>query len=256
MKVLLLGNSQDTGEWFDGGKKRHEIVAERLEQEFGQPVEFVLRSFWPTDRMPELVERWVTEASPDMVYVNVTAFPFAYESLPLRAKRIFGRLGPAVGDAGMRLADSKRWSHNFAFRKMRRFGQATFGGDTHFTPEEVVERTARSVRAALRHEGVFLVVEGPLGRGEPELTRRERNRKEARRQIVHRALKALCAELSVMYLGSDDPLPAERQHVQGQTVGDGTHGNAAWHSRLADDMFENMREALEAINRQRSAIGR
>jgi hypothetical protein len=244
--LLLLGNSQDLGAWFEGGKRRHEIVQERLEAEFGEPVEIVVKPYWPNERLAALLVRWVEETRPDMVYINVTAFPFGYESLPLRAKRVLGRLGPAVSDAGLRFADSKRWSHNAVFRTIRRYGQATIGGDTHFTCEEVVERTSEAVRVALRREGVFLVVEGPLGRGEPELTGRERRRKEARRQVVHRALKSLCEELHVCYIGSDAPLPPERQHVRGQTVGDGTHFNAEGHARLAEDLFENVRDAWRA----------
>ena len=243
MKILLLGNSQDLGDWFEGGKKRHEIVQERLAREFAEPVEIVVKTFWPNDRMPALLECWIAESAPDMVYINVTAFPFAYESLPLRLKRVLGRVGPAVGDAGLRFADSKRWSHNAVFRKARRYGQATIGGDPHFACEEVIENTSEAIRCALRAEGVVLVVEGPLGRGEPELTRRERERKESRRQVVHRALKSLCADLLVHYIGSDEPLERKRQHVSGTTVGDGTHFNAAGHARLAEDLYENLRDA-------------
>lgn len=246
VKILLLGNSQDVADWFEGGKKRHEIVQERLGQEFGHSVEIVVKNFWPTERLPELLGPWIAESSPDMVYINVTAFPFAYESLPLRFKRVLGRLGPAIGDAGLRFADSKRWSHNVVFRKVRRYGQATIGGDTHFTCQQVVERVSEAVRVALRNESAFLVVEGPLGRGEPELTRRERRRKEARRQIVHRALKQLCGELHVYYIGNDAPLPPERQHVRGTVVGDGMHFNAAGHARLAQDLYQNMRDAWHA----------
>ena len=239
----MLGNSQDLGEWFEGGKKRHEIVQERLQEEFRVPVEIVVKPFWPTERMAAVSAQWVAESAPDMLYINVTAFPFAYESLPLRLKRVLGRMGPAVGDAGFRFAGSKRWSHNFLFRTARRYGQATIGGDTHFTCQEVVERVSETVRAVLRSENVFLVVEGPLGRGEPELTRRERRRKERRRLDVHHALKHLCEDLHVHYIGSDSQLPPERQHVRGQTVGDGTHFNAAGHARLAEDLYENIRDA-------------
>ncbi len=37
VNFLLLGNSNDAGQWFEDGKKRHEIVAERLAEEFGEP---------------------------------------------------------------------------------------------------------------------------------------------------------------------------------------------------------------------------
>jgi hypothetical protein len=255
VKVLLLGNSQDLGAWFEAGVKRHEIAAERLSAEFGESVEIVVKPYWPTARLPEMLERWIAETSPDMTYINVTAFPFAYESLPLRAKRILGRIGPAVGDAGLRFADSRRWSHNAVFRTVRRYGQAIIGGDTHFTCEEVVDRTASAIRAAVRNEDVFLVVEGPLGRGEPELTRRQRLRKERRRLVVHRALRGLCRDLHVEYIGRDEPLPPERQHVRGETVGDGTHFNASGHARLAEDLAENLRHAWQArLDQQAMAI--
>jgi len=84
VKVLLLGDSQDLGAWFDGGQKRHEIVQERLAQDFGEPVDIAVKSFWPNERMPALLDRWITETAKDLVYINVTAFPFSYESLPLR----------------------------------------------------------------------------------------------------------------------------------------------------------------------------
>lgn len=256
MKVLLLGNSQDLGSWFEGGKKRHEIVQEQLAAEFGEPVEVTVRNFWPNERMPALLDRWLAEGQPDMVYMNVTAFPFAYESLPLRFKRVLGRMGPAVGDAGLRFAGSKRWAHNAVFRTVRRYGQAVFGGDTHFTCDEVIERVSEAVRVAVRHEDTCVVVEGPLGRGEPELTRRQRRRKEARRQVVHRALQDLCTGLHVQYFGRDEPLPPERRHARGETVGDGTHFNPAGHARVAADLFENMRDAWQAHQSSASVPGR
>lgn len=243
MKVLLLGNSQDTGDWFEGGPKRDEIVQERLAAEFGVPVEIVVKNFWPNERLPGLVERWVRETNPDMVYVNVTVYPFAYESLPLRARRLLGRFGPAVGDAGLRLAGSKRWAHNAAFRTARRCGLATIGGDTHFTCDEVIDRTQQAVRAVLRYEGPFAVVEGPLGRGQPELTRRERRRREARRQVVHQALRQFCGSLHVYYIGSDTELSPERRHIPGTTVGDGIHLKAEGHAHLAEALYENIRGA-------------
>ena len=57
--MLYLGNSQDLGGWFEGGKKRHEIVEERLAAEFATPVEIVVKNFWPNERLPELLGRWV-----------------------------------------------------------------------------------------------------------------------------------------------------------------------------------------------------
>jgi hypothetical protein len=129
MKVLILGSSNDTQDWGEGVRRRHEIARDQLAQEFGEPVDVEVKNLWPNERVAEFVARWVTEAEPDLVYLNVTAYPFSYESLPLRLKRKLGPFGAAASRAGFDLAESKRWAHNAVFRTVRRWGQATIGGD-------------------------------------------------------------------------------------------------------------------------------
>lgn len=246
VKLLLLGNSNDTGDWFEDGPKRHEILRDRLTAEFGEPVEVVARGLWPNEKMVPLIKRWLDETEFDAVYMNVTSFPFAYESLPLRFKRILGPLGPAIGDAGLRFADSKRWSHNAVFRTVRRWGQATVGGDTHFTCDEVVDRFSEVIRVIIRREGTFVIVKGPRGRQKTGITRREHRRKEAKRLYVHQALQSLCEQLHVHYIGRETPLWRERQSPRGTKIGDGLHSNASGHADLADALFANVRDAWAA----------
>lgn len=140
MKVRILGSSIDTQNWVEGGRIRHEIARDKLTAEFGEPVVVVVKNLWPNERVAEFVGCWMIENEPDGVYLNVTSYPFSYESLPLRLQRVLGRLGNGVGSAGFQLTDSKRWAHNSVFRILRRWGQATLGGDTYFTPEQVVAR--------------------------------------------------------------------------------------------------------------------
>jgi hypothetical protein len=246
VKVLVFGNSNDTDGWVpEGSRRSQDIIRDRLAAEFGEPVEVVAKNTWPNDRMPSYVAKCIDEAQPDLVFFNVTTYPFAYESLPLRVRRIFGRFGEPLGDAGMRLAESKRWSHNAVFRTLRRWGQATIGGDTHFTPQEVIERYAEAIRVAARSEGTVVAVKGPFARGKKG-TQRERNRQEVRRKPVHMALKQLCAQLHVHYAGSDEPYWRLRPTPKGAKAGDGLHSNEKGHAHLAEDHYAVVRDAWAA----------
>lgn len=245
MRLLFLGNSNDAVQWFDQGPKRHELLRDMLAAEFNEPVEVIARGIWPTSGMPAAVGRWLDEYHPDVVYLNVVSFWFQYESVPLRVKRILGRLGPAVGDAGFKLAESKRWSHNAVFRSVRRLAQATIGGDTHFTPDEVIERISETIRIVLRNEGVLLVVKGPRAITRHGVTRRQQRRNEARRLKIHHSLKRLCEQLHVFYDGSEAPLYETAPRPRGTRVGDGLHSNARGHANSAEETFELIRKALD-----------
>ena len=63
VRILLLGNSNDTGTWFEGGRKRHEILRERLAAEFGEPMEVIVKALWPNERVAELLGGWLDSTS-------------------------------------------------------------------------------------------------------------------------------------------------------------------------------------------------
>jgi hypothetical protein len=246
MKVLILGSSNDTQDWVEGGRKRHEIARDKLAVEFGEPVVVVVKNLWPNERVAEFVGRWMIESEPDVVYLNVTSYPFSYESLPLRLQRVLGRFGNGVGSASFQLADSRRWAHNAVFRTLRRWGQATLGGDTYFTPEQVVERMIETIRVIVRNEGTVLVVKGPHGRREPAITKREQRRHEAKRLYVHAALRAACAQSHVEYVGRATPDWQVTTRPKGVLIGDGLHSNAVGHAYRADGLFVTIRDAWTA----------
>ena len=245
VKVLILGNSQDTGSFVREEAKRHVIIRDRLAAEFGEPVEVLVRNAWPNPGMVRYVMKAVEELQPDMVYLNVIAYPFCYESTPLRVKRIFGKVGgQKAGDVGMRIADSRKWAHNAVFRGLRRFGQATLGGDTHFSPEEVLERYEELIRVLLRREGMVVAVKGPMA---PQQygSRRGLRRQEDRRQRVHRPLKEFCAQHHVFYAGLEVPLHITRPIRKGTTVGDGLHANEEGHKDFVEMHHGPIRDAWQ-----------
>lgn len=243
MKVLILGNSNDTGSFVPEEVKRHRRLRDQLAAEFGEPVEVVVRNAWPNARMVDYATRAMDEEKPDLVFVNVTNYAYSYESTPLRVKRIFGKVGgEKLGDAGLRVADSRKWSHNAFFRATRRLAQATIGGDTHFTPDEVADRYERLIRALLQQEGAVVAVKGPRGKSKGD-TARQRARNETRRQVVHQRLKQLCEQLHVSYVGSEEPYYLSHPRRKGTSVGDGMHSNAEGHRISADEKFEQVAEA-------------
>lgn len=251
MRVLLLGSSNDTGGWVEGGKKKHEIVQERLSAELGEPVEFIVKGIWPTAELPGLVAGWIERYEPDVVYLNTGSYWFLYRSVPLRMKRLLGRVGgDTVGDAGFRFADSKRWAHNAVFRTIRRALQETIGGDTHFTTQEVIDRMSECARIAVRREGAVVVVKGPHGKARLTRNPRKFRRDERERLKLHTALETLCGQLHIVYDGVGAEavrhLPA---YGRGTTVGDGLHANAVRHEFEAEGLYTGIRRGLEAAGR-------
>ena len=251
VRVLLLGSSDDTGQWFQGGKKKHEIAQDRLEAELGEPVEFIVKGIWPTPDLPGIVAGWVEKYEPDVVYLNTGSYWFLYRSVPLRMKRLLGRVGgESVGDAGFRFADSKRWAHNAVFRSIRRVLQETIGGDTHFTTQEVIDRMTECTRIAVRREGAVVVVKGPHGKARYASNPRRFRRDEAERLKLHVALEELCDQLHITYDGVGAEavrhLPA---YGRGTTAGDGLHANAVRHDYEAEGLYAGIRRGLEAAGR-------
>ncbi len=257
MKVLILGNSNDSGTWFEGGRKRTDIVRDRLAAEFGEPVTVTTKGIWPNAGMVATIERWLDEYEPDVVYVNVVSYWFAYESVPLKLRRLFGkRVGPVVGDAGVKLSKSRRWGHNVVGRTVRRWAQATIGGDPNFSTTEVVDRCSEAVNRIIRREGTVLVVKGSRGRSKPGMTAGQLRRHEARRLEVHAALSALCAQKHVRYIGNEKPLwRTEPSRPKGTRVGDGVHANAKGHEISAEQLYGFIGEAWREHLKEREPAG-
>lgn len=243
MHLLFLGNSNDAGTWFEGGKKRHELVAERLQAEFGEPVEVTVKTLWPSAELPGIVAGWVQKTQPDLIYIDTASFWFLYRSVPLRVQRLLGKAGPKVGQAGFKVANSKRWSHNVLFRKVRGALQLTIGGDSHFTADEVQERISECIRIAVRAENAVVAVKGPHGKFNRARTKRGFLKDEKKRLRVHHAWQTLCDQLHVTYEGRIDPALYETDY-RATTVGDGLHSDATRHALDSESLFQTLRAAL------------
>lgn len=242
MRVLLLGNSNDLTKV--AGRSRADVIRDLMAAEFGEPVEMITRATWPTERMAEMAEGWAAEFEPDVIFLLLGSFWFQHESVPLRLQRVLGRLGTPVGDAGFKLADSKRWGHNRVFRALRRAAQLTIGGDSHFTPDQVIERATSTIRTLLRHESALLVVQLPMGTNRYGSTERRQQALERKRIHVHDTLARLCEQLHVPYGAA--PRPQYLDEPKGLRVGDGLHLNEQGHVKRAEEYFATIRDAWSA----------
>ena len=244
MRVLFLGNSNEALDLAPGVPRRHEIMERELAAEFGS-CEVVTKPAWPNEGFPKVLERWIGEIKPDVVYLNVAEYWCLYESIPLRLERNAGRLGKRLAAAGTKVAETPVLSHNRVFRMLRQTGQSVVAGAVYFSPEEVVERVMECVRVCLRDEGLAVVVDGQRGRRPHATTKRWRERVEARRQFVHVRLKAECARLHVVYGGDD--VPQWKWHPEGMDGHrDGLHQGAAGQVWMANEAIALIREAVGA----------
>jgi hypothetical protein len=247
VKVLFLGNSNEALDLPEGSPRRHEIMQAELAAEFGE-AEIILKPAWPTEGFPKVLERWIAEIQPDVVYLNVAEYWCLYESIPLRIERRFGKFGKRVAGAGTKAAETPWLAHNRFWRGVRQAGQSVVAGAVYFEPQMLVPRIMECVRVALRSEGVVLIVDGQRGRRPHATTRRWRDRVEVRRQYVHARLKEECARLHVVYGGDD--VPQWRTHPEGMDGHrDGLHQGAAGQVWMANEALALIREALAAEGR-------
>ena len=247
MKILGLLNSNVSAG--DADIPKQDLFPARMQQALaralGQEVEVDARNVWPTPRLPELTAGWVREFEPDLVVFSVTGFWFLYESTPVRLERKLGWPGRAIGKVSREAAARPWLAHNRAFQWSRRATQNAIGGQSWFTPDEVIDVSRKVILATLRRESTYIVVFGPSG-GE-KWARDEAHREElvARRRRVDDSMSAFCKAHHVEYWGEakraqiSDPRPSSLQ-------GDDLHLDREGHKRLAEYQFGL---ALGMVNR-------
>ena len=246
MRVLLLGTSNDDGQWFEGGRKRHEILRDLLAEKYGEPVEVLIKAIWPNPGLENVVEGWIEKLQPDVVYMTTNGYWFMYRSVPLRVRRILGPFGKFISDAGFRAAGSPRWSHNAAFRTGRRMLQRSLGGDTHFTADEVADRMCAVIQRLSQAEGILLAIQGCDGRTNYATSKRGIKANERKRLQVDAAMRAFCRERHIHYENTDHAVFRTDRVFAENRVGDGMHANQTAHAHGAEIVFANIDRAIAA----------
>lgn len=99
IRILRLGNSDDTSPGIPDDQRAYALAAQVLEDAAGQPVETVVRTIWPDPELPGLIDEWLDRYKPDLVFLKVTWYWYGYESVPLRLERRLrwiGKRSPAL----------------------------------------------------------------------------------------------------------------------------------------------------------------
>jgi hypothetical protein len=225
MRVLRFGNSDDTNEGVPESARAWFVAQQCLAEACGEPVETALKAIWPGRELPGLVDEWLDRHDPDLVFLKITWYWYAYESVPLRIERLLGPiLGKRIANASLKAAERPRLAQNRLFKLGRRAAHRLIGGDTPFDSRQVMEVMEACVRRVVAREGVLLVVkgtgdgrraDGPLAGYFDRFTRR--------RIEVEGTIERLCGELHVPYVGTGRRKTDEEKDLGG---GDGVHRGA------------------------------
>ena len=230
--MLRLGNSVDALSPSVPDELRSYRLCERLFAErTGIPADTVLKRIEPRPAMPAIIDRWVREHEPDMVFLILSQFWYGYASAPKKVEEIGGP-GRLIARLGYKAAAIPWIGGNPAFHWLRRFARRTIGASYLYEPEQVVE----GVRACLdllseKHPALPVGVwseNTDVVHGDDERLGRELHERRLR---VHAPMRAYCEANRIPHYILDDPdIPND---VLAMRDKDQIHPNALGHAYIA-----------------------
>lgn len=229
MRLLWLGGSNDDYGATPEAERGFGIACRMLGEAAGDDVNLVRKRIWPNAALPALVERWMGEAEPEIVYLKANTYWACYESVAARGAERWGNRGEKLVLESQRVLGEERRPDGLLMRVGRRLARRTIGAATYFEPDEVTAMMEQLLRVILRREGVAVVVRG----GFPPFAARRgaaRARADARYAAMHDGLAQLCARLHVPFLEDERGLTdAELRSLKEPDL---THPNRAGHARI------------------------
>ncbi len=240
MRILRLSESDDTAPGVADEQRAWYIAQQKFAAELGQPVETIIKTIWPTPKLPELIDRWLDELQPDLVFLKVNWYWYGYESVPLRVRRVLGPVGKPIAEGGLAAAKSQRLSKMRWFKAGRRWAHRTIGGDAPFEPGEIVDLMTVCIRRIIAHESTGLIVKGyGEGRASDPYLAMYYARFKKKQTFVEGSIERLCNELHVPFYVTPT---AHTKQESGLDDTDGLHRNAHGHIIIGEtegDMLIN-----------------
>ncbi len=238
MRVLRLSNSMDFFGDIPAEGRSMAISGRALEAEVGEPVEVISKMVWPNDRLPALIDGWIDEFEPSLVFLWINPFWFTYESGARFFERRLGRFARRFIGLEKQVARRPAINQNPAYKGLRRLAVTTIGGNVFVEPQDLLPMVETWVRRVLRREEITLVVRGALMPMHMGATRPGRSRSIRRYLEMEAAGAALCQRLHVDYIPS--PPPGEWIEQPDLFLGDRFHCNAEGHAKMGEIEAEGM----------------
>jgi hypothetical protein len=229
MRILRLTNSSDSHPGVPEEQRSPAVAARIITELTGEPVETMQRGAWPTPGLAKVVERWMDDFQPDVVFFRLSSYWVAYESVPLRIERKLGAIGRPVARAGLHIGDRPWLVEHRTFKEARKLIARTIGGDTNFTPGQAGDSLDAVFRAIAAREGPLAVVRGTSlilnSTGTAACLRRSKRRISELNALV----EASCERLHIPF----EPEPPANA-VSTTRLDDDLHDSAIAHQQLGE----------------------
>lgn len=220
MKILRLALSHDLRKDIPEDERQYRIAERTLAEAVGEEWETVLKPIWPADRLPALVDRWVTEERPDLVMVNLGGYWASFGSVALRLERRVPVAGPILARAARKTAETRVAANSRAADLVRGLGARALGVEYYFEVDYLLALFERILRQLLQDEHLAIGVRGPtrIAQKAPPRIQRECDR---RFWAWHNSMQTTCERLHVAFLPFDPEI--ERLGAGIRMPGDPSH---------------------------------
>ena len=233
MKILRLGVSHDVRDDVPLEDRQHVVAERMLEDATEHDWETVIKSIWPTEELPALVEKWVNREQPDMVVLFLAGYWTSFGSTALRLERHVPFVGPTAASVVRKVAENDVAARHVTLDRLRGLASRLVGVDFNFEPGDLVARFDVILRGLLRNEQLVVAVRGP-GRPPQRLTRRQTRQSIARAQAFQQGIADLCTRLHVEHL------PYVEFDARWRLPGDPAHYTAEGSRKLGEQQGELM----------------
>ncbi len=225
VKVLKLCTSDEFAPGVPDEARAYRVAERIIAERTGEQVETVLKTIWPTEALPDVIQRWQKEYRPDVVLFLVSPFWMTFESVPLALERRFGRVGGWVGRTTTRVGEHPRLSGSLPVRLARKLSLMLLRGAYYFEPDQVESVVESCLHRLLESESLDVVVRGPLNALGLHGSTRSLRAAEARRRRTDALLARTCARLHVKYVSRSAPGRPDRARFQSDLVHTGVEAH-------------------------------
>ncbi|MEO8539287.1 MAG: hypothetical protein ABI577_06060 [bacterium] len=229
MKILRLTNSSDFHPGVPEELRSQSVAARYIEKATGETVETFQRHMWPTEKFPDVIDRWIDEYEPDVILFRLSSFWVAYESVPLRVGNRMGRYGKRVRQAGLKVGNHPMLVERKPFKMARQLAARTIGGDTYFTPEAAAAVLEETFRRIVARESIMPVVRGTGLILNSSGSRSGLKRSKARVVELNRLTIAACERFRIPFSPEE-----AAESVSGGRIGDDLHDSAESHAEIGE----------------------